>query len=1134
MSEDFDITKIPARLLNRYGITFSMVYYLLFEAANAMALNLNCIDSGLHNDNDILALLLSGSKIEYDNTNNKNRICPIAVFSRTNDYKSGKRPVPKYLLEQHIKTKSYTDIAKDHLKKHFNMSNKHTICNAFYLLFKNVPSLLSDEYTEELNNLKDDSAQSIDHASLYIAAVLKFSLINTQIDYQFVSDGVKKQLDVDPEFTNQKPTSSIENRIRKAAELTENEKTYLSGIYNEAKKENKTILCEDKILKLDPSIHFASDVSEHEMMWQAGKRWYEHSKSEGERFENLHINKKIFPRVQKKIQSPQPYNVVVQPVAIDANSKDKLPLKDAITHALEQNTHVFLIGEGGIGKTTALYRIMKETYECSYDENNAVPLFIDLSAAPDIPEMLYDGGISSFIIRSIYKQLIDNCKEQVTTRSRRGSRKLDDAFTKDPTIAVDPIWEILSKTTKEKYEYLLLLDGLNECSRAVIEDEQGRYSKQSVVNMVMSEISDIAQNCPNVRIILTGRADENAVISNDISRFNLCGVDTDTIEQHLLSCKWSEEQVSVVLKNEKLVETLRIPLFLSLFTDLPNRHNEILTRGELLRIYFHERTLDSVYTSQNRAHEITKGLIATVHAEPRRISADIQYFLLDFVLPEIAFYMVKNGLFSISPLDVQDVLEVLFADCTTNGSIQYAFQQYRRQQYGKNTPAMLVKKLQDIFGVGMVYTQIGIIELATSMLGILMMDDGDNYRFLHHHIRDYFASRKVVNTMLLAEYLNKKNRQDKAIACLTQVIGDKPLDYTLRELIGEILGEHRNAPQCIDRCWRYWTSLVSDDEKLYRGLIEEMLDVCRGVQGDEIGYTIYNLLQILKEIRKDLSGLCFDKLDIRNCSLNAVPLSKPGLPATFVEALLDRETLFSAGHTRLIRSVASHPDKTKECILTASLDGKAKVWDYITGRCLKTLDGHSDSIMKAVYAPSGDIIVTASRDHTAKVWQAKEAGDIVSFLCTDTLTGHSAAVTDVAISPDGKTIATASEDCTVRLWVFDDGKYRCVNQFTHQHKVFSVAFHPLENRLLTLSKWSIVTIWDIDVNTHFEIPMKKDPYFSSAEYSPDGQQILLSSALGGLGFGDVLDAVSYQSLTNHAFDQIRYRQYENYVKENVV
>jgi WD40 repeat protein len=72
------------------------------------------------------------------------------------------------------------------------------------------------------------------------------------------------------------------------------------------------------------------------------------------------------------------------------------------------------------------------------------------------------------------------------------------------------------------------------------------------------------------------------------------------------------------------------------------------------------------------------------------------------------------------------------------------------------------------------------------------------------------------------------------------------------------------------------------------------------------------------------------------------------------------------GHTGQVRSAAFSPDGAM--VLTASDDHTARLWDAATGQQLAALEGHTDWVFGAAFGPGGTRIVTASADWTAKVW----------------------------------------------------------------------------------------------------------------------------------------------------------------------
>jgi WD40 repeat protein len=62
------------------------------------------------------------------------------------------------------------------------------------------------------------------------------------------------------------------------------------------------------------------------------------------------------------------------------------------------------------------------------------------------------------------------------------------------------------------------------------------------------------------------------------------------------------------------------------------------------------------------------------------------------------------------------------------------------------------------------------------------------------------------------------------------------------------------------------------------------------------------------------------------------------------------------------------PDGSR--ILTASDDHTARLWDV--GKWLATLEGHTGSVRRAVFSPDDSRILTASDDNTARLWGLPE------------------------------------------------------------------------------------------------------------------------------------------------------------------
>ncbi|XP_004496393.1 uncharacterized protein [Cicer arietinum] len=58
-------------------------------------------------------------------------------------------------------------------------------------------------------------------------------------------------------------------------------------------------------------------------------------------------------------------------------------------------------------------------------------------------------------------------------------------------------------------------------------------------------------------------------------------------------------------------------------------------------------------------------------------------------------------------------------------------------------------------------------------------------------------------------------------------------------------------------------------------------------------------------------------------------------------------------------------------LATGSMDGIVRLWDCRSGECVRTFRGHSDGIQSLSLSANRDYLVSASLDHTARVFDVK-------------------------------------------------------------------------------------------------------------------------------------------------------------------
>ena len=111
------------------------------------------------------------------------------------------------------------------------------------------------------------------------------------------------------------------------------------------------------------------------------------------------------------------------------------------------------------------------------------------------------------------------------------------------------------------------------------------------------------------------------------------------------------------------------------------------------------------------------------------------------------------------------------------------------------------------------------------------------------------------------------------------------------------------------------------------------------------------------------------------------------------------------GHEHLISGLAFSGD----AVVTASFDGTARVWDLGAGRETFVFRGHRGPVNQAAASPDGSLVATTGEDGSTRLWEPLTGRERL------TLTGHSSLVFGASFSPDGRFLATASPDGTVAL-----------------------------------------------------------------------------------------------------------------------
>ena len=83
----------------------------------------------------------------------------------------------------------------------------------------------------------------------------------------------------------------------------------------------------------------------------------------------------------------------------------------------------------------------------------------------------------------------------------------------------------------------------------------------------------------------------------------------------------------------------------------------------------------------------------------------------------------------------------------------------------------------------------------------------------------------------------------------------------------------------------------------------------------------------------------------------------------------------SFGHTRNVNSVAlTHKG---DYIVSGSKDNTLKIWDFPTGKLIRTIEAHDHSILAVAISEDDNYIYSSSSDNLIKVWGLKRGSSSI-------------------------------------------------------------------------------------------------------------------------------------------------------------
>jgi small GTP-binding protein len=179
-----------------------------------------------------------------------------------------------------------------------------------------------------------------------------------------------------------------------------------------------------------------------------------------------------------------------------------------------------------------------------------------------------------------------------------------------------------------------------------------------------------------------------------------------------------------------------------------------------------------------------------------------------------------------------------------------------------------------------------------------------------------------------------------------------------------------------------------------------------------------------------------------------------------------------------------YPDR--QILASGSRDKTIRLWDADSGELLRTLEGHTQPVLRVAWSPNGKLLASGSADHTIQLWDPEKEKPLRS------LEGHTGRVYSVAWSFDGRILASGSDDRTILLWDpgTGDGPRKLEG---HTGPVLSLAWSPDDRLLASGSTDRTVRIWDPSTGRQLHVLEGHGDIVTSVFFSHDGH-LLASKA----------------------------------------
>ena len=212
------------------------------------------------------------------------------------------------------------------------------------------------------------------------------------------------------------------------------------------------------------------------------------------------------------------------------------------------------------------------------------------------------------------------------------------------------------------------------------------------------------------------------------------------------------------------------------------------------------------------------------------------------------------------------------------------------------------------------------------------------------------------------------------------------------------------------------------------------------------------------------------------------------------------------GHSSSVMAVALTRDNIY--VVSGSSYNTIKVWELATGKEIITLAGHSSSVIAVAISGDSQYVVSGSSDKIIKVWELTTGKEICSLI------GHISSVSTIALSEDNKHIVSSSDDNTIKVWSLETGK-EIRSLIGHSDSVNILALSWDNNYVVSASWDNTIKVWDLATGKEIQTFFGHKNWISTVAISGDNKYVVSGSWDNTIKVWDLATGKKFRTLFGH-------------------